>query len=159
MSRTRCAAASIAACATIAAVASAAAAKTVTLHFFSKQVYARISDPNGKPLPSNSQLAVGDRLSMASNDYVGNHKHHAKQATASDHVVCTLTSNSSALCDGTIAIGGSMILGDDFVLDFTSNAPTTVNITGGTGSYRRARGTVVAKNVGNNADLTIKVTS
>ena len=139
--------------------ASAAAAKTVTLHFFSKQVYSRISDASGHALPPNSAPAVGDRLSNASNDYAGNHKHHAKHPTASDHIVCTLTSTSSALCDGTIAIGGSMILGDDFVLNFTSNAPTVVTITGGTGTYRHAHGTIIAKTVGNNTDLTIKVSA
>ncbi len=160
MSRVKCAAASVAACATVMAVGvSAAAAKTVTLHFFSKQVYTRISDANGHPLAPNSAPAVGDRLSFASNDYAGNHKHHAKRATASDHVVCTLTSTSSALCDGTIALGGSMILGDDFVLNFNSNAPTIVKITGGTGRYRHAHGTVTVKSVGNNSDLTIKVKS
>jgi hypothetical protein len=160
MSRVKCAAASVAACATVMAVGvSAAAAKTVTLHFFSKQVYTRISDATGHPLAPNSAPAVGDRLSFASNDYAGNHKHHAKRATASDHVVCTLTSTSSALCDGTIALGGSMILGDDFVLNFNSNAPTIVKITGGTGRYRHAHGTVTVKSVGNNSDLTIKVKS
>jgi hypothetical protein len=159
MNRIRCAAASVVACATIAAVgASAAAAKTVTLHFFSKQVYSRISDATGKPVPANAAPAIGDRFSFASTDYVGNHKHHAKQATASDHVVCTLTSTTSGLCDGTVAIGGSMILGDDFVLNFDSNL-TTLKITGGTGRYRHARGTVAAKSVGNNTDLTIKVSS
>jgi hypothetical protein len=159
MSRVKCVAASIAACATIVAVgASAAAAKAVTLHFFSKQVYSRISDASGQPLPSNSAPAVGDRFSFASNDYVGNHKHHAGRPTASDHVVCTLTSTSAGLCDGVIAIGGSMILGDDFVLNFNSNI-TTLKITGGTGRYRHAHGTVIAKSVGNNTDLTIKVSS
>jgi hypothetical protein len=160
MSRVKYAAASIAACATIVGVgASAAAAKTLTLHFFSKQVYSRISDASGHPLPPNSAPAVGDRVSFASNDYAGNHKHHAKRATASDHVVCTLTSTSSGLCDGTVAIGGSMILGDDFVLNFNSSAATTVKITGGTGRYRHAHGIVIAKPVGNNTDLTIKVSS
>jgi hypothetical protein len=159
MSRIRCAAASIAACATIAAVgASAAAAKTVTLHFFSKQVYSRISDASGKPVPPSTAPAIGDRFSFASNDYVGNHTHHAKRATASDHVVCTLTSTTRGLCDGAIAIGGSMILGDDFVLDFNSQL-TTLPITGGTGRYRHAHGTIIAKSVGQNTDLTIKVRS
>jgi hypothetical protein len=157
MSRIKCAAVSLAACATIAAVgASAAAAKTVTLHYFSKQVYSRTSDASGKPLPSNAAPAAGDRISFASNDFVGNHKRHAKVATASDHVVCTVASTSTALCDGTIAIGGAMIIGDDFVLNFNSNV-TKVKITGGTGPYRHARGTVIAKTVGNNTDLTIKV--
>jgi hypothetical protein len=159
MSPIKCAVASIAACATIAAVgASAAAAKTVTLHFFSKQVYSRMSDASGKPLSPNSAPAVGDRFSFASDDYVGNHKRHAKLATASDHVVCTIASTSSGLCDGTIAIGGAMIFGDDFVLNFNSNT-TTLKITGGTGRYRRARGTVIAKTVGNNTDLTVNVSS
>ena len=157
MSRVKYAAASIAACAAIVAVgASAATAKTVTLHFFSKQVYSRLSDASGHP--SNSGPAVGDRFSFASNDYVGNHKHHANRATASDHVVCTVTSTSAGLCDGVVAIGGSMILGDDFVLDFNSNI-TTLKITGGTGQYRHAHGTIIAKDVGNNTDLTIKVSS
>jgi hypothetical protein len=159
MSRVKCAAASIAACATLVAVgASAAAAKPVTLHFFSKGVYSRISDESGKPLPSNTAPAAGDRLSFASNDYVGNHKRHANRPTASDHEVCTLTSTSAALCDGTIAIGGSMIIGDDFVLELNSNT-TTVKITGGTGQYRRTHGTVIAKTVGNNNDLTIKLSA
>jgi hypothetical protein len=158
MSRITRAGALLAACATILAVsASAAVAKTVTMHFFSKGVYTRISDATGKPVSPNSAPAVGDRLSFASNDYVGNHKHHAKHATASDNIVCTQVSASSALCDGTIAIGGSMILGDDFVLDLSSTAPTVVKITGGTGHYRHAHGTVIAKPVGNNTDLTIKV--
>jgi hypothetical protein len=158
MSPIKRAAVSIAAWTTIMAVgASAADAKTSTLHFFSKQVYSRISDASGHhALPP---LAVGDRLSFASNDYAGNHKHHAKQATASDHIVCTVTSTSTALCDGTIAIGGSMILGDDFVLNFISNAATTIKITGGTGLYRHAHGTIIAKPVGDNTDLTIRVSS
>ena len=119
-------------------------------------MYSRISDASGKPLSASSAPAAGDRISFASNDYVGNHKHHAKRATASDHIVCTLTSASTGLCDGTIAVGGAMILGDDFPFDFNSNV-TTVKLTGGTGRYRHAHGTVIAKSVGNNSDLTIKV--
>jgi hypothetical protein len=160
MRRIKCAALSTAACLTIvAAGASAAAAKTSTLRFFSTQVYSRISDASGHP--AVPPLAVGDRLSFGDNDYAGNHKHHAKQPTASDHVVCTVTSTSTstALCDGTIAIGGSMIFGDDFVLNFISNAATTVKITGGTGRYRHAHGTIIVKPVGDNNDLTIKVSS
>jgi hypothetical protein len=167
LSRIRCSAACIAACATIAAAgASAAAAKPTTLHFFSKQVYFRLSDATGKPLSQNTPLAVGDRVSIAANDYAGNHKHHAKRPSASDHIVCTLTSVSamggpgSALCDGMSAIGGSLILGDDWVLNFTSNAPTTIAITGGTGRYQNAHGTVTVVSInssGTKSDLTIKL--
>ena len=80
--------------------------------------------------------------------------------TASDHVVCIVTSLSSGLCDGTFAVGGSLILGDDFVLHFTSNSPTVVKITGGTGRYRHAHGTVTVKSVSNHTNnVTIKVSS
>jgi hypothetical protein len=162
MSRIRCAAVSIAACATMMAVgASAAAANTISLHFFSKQVYSRIRDANGHPLPPTSGLDVGDRISNAFNDYAGNHTHHAKRATASNQVACIVTSGSTFLCDETIAIGGSMILADDFVINFPANGPTTFKITGGTGTYRHARGTVIARSfLGQpGSDLTIEIRS
>jgi hypothetical protein len=162
MSRIRWAAASIAACAAIAAVgATAVAAKTVkrhfvTMHFFSKRVYTRISDASGRRLSSNFVPAVGDRVSWASNDYSGDHNHHAKKATASDETVCTVMSSSGALCDGIFAIGGSMIIADDVVLRLPSKklTPVTIKITGGTGRYRGARGTVSAIAVGNSLDVT-----
>lgn len=161
MSRIRYVLASLAACGLVAALAAVpASAKTTTLHFFSKDVYMRLSDSSGKALSSNATPVAGDRLSIGSNDYVGNHKHHAKRATASDHIVCTIGTGGTGLCDGTIALGGAMLIGDDFVLNFASNGPTVVNITGGTGRYRHAGGTVVAKSVSNSTtDLTIKVTT
>jgi hypothetical protein len=62
-----------------------------------------------------SALAGGDRFSFAGDDYAGKHRRHPKQAMASDYFACTLTRSGSALCGGTFAIGGSMIMGDDFV--------------------------------------------
>jgi hypothetical protein len=84
---------------------------------------------------------------------------HVVRVIGISSLLYTSTITSSALCDGTIAIGGSMIFGDDFVLNFISSAATTVKITGGTGVYRHARGTIVVKPVGDNNDLTIKVSS
>jgi hypothetical protein len=96
-------------------------------------------------------------------DYVGNHKHHAKQATASDHLRCTITgaagNSATAVCDAQIAIGGSMLLANHAKLTFgESNAPIVVPINGGTGIYRHAHGTVISTSVGNDSDLTVKVT-
>jgi hypothetical protein len=152
--------------AAIAAVAApAAAAKTTVLHFFSKAVYSRLSTASGTPLPSSATPVVGDRLSSADNDYVGNHKHHAKLPIASDRISCTFTSitgpiSGTALCDGTFALGGSMILADDFVLNFGTEL-TRVKITGGTGRYLHVHGTVVVVGVGksNNSDITATVTT
>lgn len=160
MSRIRFAIASLAACGLVTAFGVApASAKTITLHYFSKQVYARISDPLGQKLPPNSKPANGDRLTFASNDYAGNQKHHAKRPTASDRVDCTITSPTGGICDAEIAIGGSMIFGDNFPISFTSNTQKVI-ITGGTGRFRGASGTVTAKGGSRNTtNLTIKVTT
>ncbi len=159
MSRIRLTLASLAVCGLVAAIAvPLASAKTQTFHFFSKTVYSRLSDAKGHPLGPKATPVAGDRLSSGSNDYVGNHKQHAKRATASDRISCTVNGKTTALCDGTIAIGGSMLFGDNFVISFVSSKPQTIKITGGTGRYRHAHGTVHVQSVGNNAnDLTIKV--
>jgi hypothetical protein len=162
MSRIGCVAVSIAAGLTMMAVgASAAAAKTVALHFFAKPVYSRISDAKGHPLSPNSGLVVGDRTNRAFDDYAGNHRNHAKLATASNDVACIVTGSSTLLCDETIAIGGSMIFGDDFTINFGSKGATRTKITGGTGTYPQARGTIIAKTfLGQpGPDLTIELRS
>jgi hypothetical protein len=146
---------------TLAALAPAANAKTVTLHYFSKQTSSTFVNPQGQPLAPNSSPAIGDINDNTGIDYVGSHKHHAKKPTASDHLRCTITNFTAtagtASCDGQIAIGGSMLLANDarFTL---SNGPHVIPINGGTGIYRHAHGTIVAMSVGNNTDFTITVT-
>jgi hypothetical protein len=75
----------------LAIVVPTASARTVTLHYFSKQTSSTFVTPQGKALGPNS-------------------------------------------------------------------APVVVSINGGTGIYRHAHGTVTSTSVGNNSDLTIKVT-
>ena len=98
----------------VAVVVPTASARTVTLHYFSKQTSSTFVTPQGKPLGPSSAPAVGDINDNTDLDYVGNHKHHAKQSTASDHLRCTITgstgSGATATCDAQIAIGGSMLL-------------------------------------------------
>ena len=137
-----------------------ATAKTITLHFFSKQTSSTLTDANGNPVSQNAPPSVGDRLSFSDDDYVGNHTHHAKRATASDHVNCIVSQPGKGLCNGEQAIGGSMLLAEGFTIDFTSNGPTRVTITGGTLRYKGAHGTLVVKTIGNsnNSDNTITFT-
>ena len=98
----------------LAVVVPPASARTVTLHYFSKQTSSTFVTPQGKPLGPNSPPAVGDINDNTDLDYVGNHKHHAKRSTASDHLRCTITgstgNSATATCDAQIAIGGSMLL-------------------------------------------------
>lgn len=168
MRAVRYAAAVVAACAGVAGTGAAPAVakpqkaktktRTVVMYFFAKRVYTRLSDPGGRRLGSSFAPAVGDRVSYASEDYAGDHNRHAKRAIASDSTVCTVTSPTSVLCDGSIAIGGSLIIADDYVLTFPAKSrTTTIRITGGTGRYRGAGGTISATVVGNNVDVTVKV--
>ncbi|MGH2914381.1 MAG: hypothetical protein ACRDMX_05290 [Solirubrobacteraceae bacterium] len=164
MSPRRFAAASIVAAALLAASpaadASAASARTVTMHFFSRLVYSRVSDSTGMRLPAHTAPSVTDRVSYASVDYVGSHKRHAKRATTSDTTNCILASSTSALCNGAFAVGGAMIIADDFVLQFPSTQRvTTIKITGGTGRFLRARGTITATPAGADLDVIVKVTT
>jgi hypothetical protein len=141
--------------------ATAASAKTVTLHYFSKQTSSTFVTPQGKSI--SGPPAAGDINDITGIDYVGDHQHHAKASTASEHLRCTITgftgAGGTATCDGQIAIGGSMLLANGAHVTLSdSSAPFVVPINGGTGIYRRAHGTITARNVGNNTDFTIKVT-
>ncbi|HWH09490.1 MAG TPA: hypothetical protein VG165_00030 [Solirubrobacteraceae bacterium] len=138
-------------------------AKTTTLHFFQKQTSQVVIGPGGKaiaPPSATNPPVVGEEFISTDDDYVGNHTHHAKTATASDHLVCTLTTvTGQATCDGEIAIGGSMLLAENVPLDLTKLPIVPLN--GGTGIYKHAHGTASTVTVGttNNSDFTVKFTT
>jgi hypothetical protein len=161
-SRILAVAAGLACAATLSLLVVSSASAATTLHFFSKQVSSKLTGPSGQPLNPNAVPAVGDMFANTSLNYVGNHKHHAKKWTSSDHLVCTFTainaSGGTATCNGQIAIGGSMLLAENVTLTFSnSGSSVAVAITGGTGKFRGVHGHVKSKNVGktNNSDLTI----
>ena len=162
MNRTRAAILACVACSIAVALSAVpASAKTIVLRFFSKQVYSSFTGPTGLPVPPMTAPAVGDRFSFASNDYRGNHRHHAKRPFASDRVDCVVISAATALCNGQLALGGAMLFADNFKVNLvTMSAPPKVKITGGTIQYRHARGTIAVKNVGktNNSDDTVRFT-
>ena len=144
-------------------IAPAAGARTAALHYFSKQTGNTFINPQGRALAPNTPPAAGDVNDITSIDYLGNHKHHANNPTASDHLRCTITSftgsAATANCDAQVAIGGSMLLGNDVTFTLSNgSAPLVVPINGGTSIYRHAHGKIIATNVGNNTDFDIKVT-
>lgn len=141
-----------------------AGARTATLHLFSRQTSSTFVTPQGKPLPPNTPPAAGDINDNTDVDYVGTHQHHAKNPAGSDHLRCTIISFSAAgatgVCDGQIAIGGSMLLVNHEQVALSDTATLIFRINGGTGIYRHARGKLIATNVGNtgNSDFDIKIT-
>ena len=151
-----------AALATMALVAASASAKTTTLHYFSKSVSVKFTDAAGDPVnPSASNPpAAGDVFDAIDRDYLGNHKHHAKHWTATDHLRCVFENANSATCDAEIAVGGSMLLANGIHPDLGSN-PATYALNAGTGVFYGARGTLTAAAIAktNNNDFTIKIHS
>ena len=139
----------------------AASARTVTLHFFEKETSTAFFGADGKPAaPPTGAPAAGARFITTDEEFVGNHAHHAKRYSATDHIACTFSATPGvAICSAQLAVGGSMLFADDVSVDFSQNT-VALNITGGTGIYKNAHGTSVSTNIGNtnNSDITFKVT-
>jgi hypothetical protein len=141
----------------------ASASTKATLQFFQKNTSSTFLGADGNPTQPPSATTppvVGERFVVTDNDYLGNHKKHAKAFTATDHLACTITSATGmATCDGQIAIGGSMLLAQNVTLNL-AGASSVVPINGGTGKYLHARGTATSVTVGNtaNSDFTLKFT-
>jgi hypothetical protein len=132
------------------------------IHFFSKSESQTFSTAAGLQFaPSRSNPPKpGDLIEGTDLDYVGNQSAHAKSWTASDHELCILNSAGTPVCHGQVAIGGSMILAQATLADLSASTATTkYTITGGTGAFQGASGTIVAVNVtsadNSNSDVTI----
>ncbi|HUC38334.1 MAG TPA: hypothetical protein VMR97_14580 [Acidimicrobiales bacterium] len=158
-------AAALTAAALLAFTGGTASAKSGTLRFFSKSVTSSFYTANGQPITNqNTQPAVGDYLISSDLDYVGNHKSHAKSYTATDNLVCTISVSTSTsimgICDGAIAMGGSMLLASHETVNFAATSPV-VPINGGVGQFNGAHGTVKTVQVGNtnNSDITVSYTT
>ncbi|MEA2448312.1 MAG: hypothetical protein QOG63_244 [Thermoleophilaceae bacterium] len=141
---THTAAAAAAAClvALTSASEAIAAHKTEVLRVFSKQtsfVYTNADGTVARVPPSEPK--PGDSFDATANDYVGNHRHHAKHWTSSQHLHCVVGSDSMPSCQAQVAVGGSLLIYDGFKLAL------------GTGRYLGATGTVSSKEVRGGEDV------
>jgi hypothetical protein len=135
------------------AVSSAGAAgggKTETLHLFSKPVSITLTTTDGTVYrkPPYPEPKPGDVLDVNSLDYAGNHRHHAKRWSVSDHVRCVFGTGEPD-CEGQVAIGGSLLIfrGDKLVA--------------GTGRYQHATGRVLSNKTvdekSNSSDIVVRI--
>jgi hypothetical protein len=46
--------------------------------------------------PSSAEPTVGSTIIVTDDNYVGDHRHHARKATATDHLKCTLSTADEA---------------------------------------------------------------
>jgi hypothetical protein len=132
-------------------VTASAAGKTETLRFYSKTEALVLTRADGTVIDHGPypEAAAGDTLDIYASDFAGNHKRHAKRATASEHVRCTFTSASpEPSCESHVAIGGSLLIFHGY--------PGTV--VAGSGRYLGATGRVVSnKEVGEGSDIVAKI--
>ena len=129
--------------------ASAAARKTQTLHYFSKDVSVTVTHADGTVVrkPPFPDAEPGDVVEVNSLDYVGNHRHHARRWTASHHLRCEFET-AEPDCVSYVAIGGSLLIFEGF--------PGT--LTDGTGRYQGATGRVLKnKDVGGGSDIVARI--
>lgn len=150
----------ICAIAILAAPARAASGSAATtLHFYDKQLSSTFTDPSGHPIGnSNTPPPVGSAINITAIGYPGNSKHHATAPTASIHVACVVTTAPKALCFGQVAIGGSMLLANQFTVNLagSGNPFSTIKLNAGIGKFAHARGTVHSTPVGqSNSNVTI----
>lgn len=146
------------------APAVAATSTTKTYRFWSKTASFRLLDADGQP--ASGEPKVGSSIIVTDDNYVGDHRHHARTATTTDHLKCTLLTADEAqgqvdaLCDGQVALPGGMVLVDHAKVNLAAD-DTVYPVTGGTGVFAKVKsGTLVSKNynqMGDATDVTIKL--
>ncbi|HEY1832331.1 MAG TPA: hypothetical protein VGG38_18995 [Acidimicrobiales bacterium] len=125
------------------------------LHFFQKELTLTFSNASGQVI--QGYPPVGGHVTENDVDYVGNHSHHAKKWSVTDHLFCNVVSApATASCFLEFATGGSLIYEDNVTVNLASGSgPLTID--GGTGEYAGYTGAVSSTTVGNtnNSDLVL----
>jgi hypothetical protein len=133
----------------VSSAGAAGAHRAQTLRFFSKPVSITVTTADGTVIrkPPYPEPKPGDVLDVNSLDFVGDHSHHAKRWSISDHVRCEFGTGAPD-CESQVAIGGSLLV-------FHGNPGTVVN---GTGRYQGATGRVLKnKEVKGGSDVVARI--
>ena len=137
-------------------------AAPATLHFFLHSQRQGLFGPDGKRGNPNQPPAVGDYFTDSDIVYTGNHSRHPAARIGSAHLLCAVTAvagnGGAGVCDGLIDLGGSLLVADHQSVDLSGKS-VKLDITGGTGRYEGAQGTLTSADVGNtnDTDLTLSV--
>jgi hypothetical protein len=124
------------------------------LHFFQKQTALTFYNASGQVI--QGYPPVGGHVRQDDVDYVGNHSHHAKHWSVSDHLYCNVVSApATADCFGEFATGGSLIYSDNLTVNLANSG--TLAIDGGTGNYAGDSGKYSSTTIGNsnNSDVVL----
>jgi hypothetical protein len=121
------------------------------LHYFQKETALTFYNASGQVI--QGYPPVGGHVREDDVDYVGNHSHHAKQWSASDHLYCNVVAApATADCFTEFATRGSLIYADNLSVNLADSG--TLAIDGGTGMYVGYSGTYASTTIGssNNSD-------
>jgi hypothetical protein len=134
----------------------AGAASTVVLHYFQKQTTLTFFNASGAAIQGYPPL--DGHVKEDDVDYVGNHSHHAKQWTVSDHLFCTVVSApASGDCFSEFAVGGALIYLDNFTVNLA--APSgAISVDGGTGKFAGYTGSATITSIGNTNNSNVVIT-
>ncbi|MEY9877310.1 hypothetical protein ABH931_006834 [Streptacidiphilus sp. MAP12-33] len=133
---------------------------TTTWTFYSVSTGANLYTANGQVVANpTTPPTIGGYAVGTDNDYVGTQASHSSDVSATDHLFCLFTkAPATATCSAEIATSQGMLLADNSTQNFASSAQTqTFKITGGTGAYQGATGTVKVTQIPNtnNADFVV----
>jgi hypothetical protein len=137
-----------------------ASAQTQTLSFYEVNGPTSFYNAAGKVLhlnPPSTVPKVGDTFDETDRLYAGTSTSHAKKWTGSDHLRCTFEPSAKGQCSLQVAVGGSMLIENSFVVNFKSNS-WNLKLTEGTGRFAGMHGSLDESDLpNNNASLVFKV--
>jgi hypothetical protein len=134
--------------------AAGASTSPTILHFFQKETALTFYNASGQVI--QGYPPVGGHVREDDVDYVGNHSHHAKHWSATDHLYCNVVSApATADCFTEFAASGSLIYADNLSVNLANAG--TLAIDGGTGNYAGFSGTYASTTIGssNNSDAVL----
>jgi len=135
--------------------AASASTSAIVMRFFQKQTTLSFYNASGQVI--QGYPPVGGHVREDDVDYVGNHSHHSKHWSVTDHLYCNVVSApATADCFAEFATGDSLIYADNLTLNLASSSGT-LTIDGGTGNYAGYSGTLSSTAIGNsnNSDLVL----
>lgn len=139
-------------------VASAAvSAPAFPTRFFDDQVDLLYTPPGGTPTREMTGPPVpGARLELTENLYAGDHANHAAQVAGVNRTTCAFDAALETRCTSKATFGNSTL----DTASTGSNSDFVATITGGTGRFAGATGTVHVHTLGdtNDSDITIGLT-
>jgi hypothetical protein len=126
-----------------------ASANSHQLSFYQVSGPARFHNQAGKPInihPPATLPKAGDGFDETDTLYAGTATSHRKQLGGTDHMTCTFSNSNTGSCDLQIAVGGSMLLFNQFVLHFEDNS-AVVRLSEATGQFTDVHGSLTIRDL------------